>query len=112
MEPDRYLKQLLLYLLVFSRGAEMRVRMVLALAERPRNSNQLARELGVDYKAIQHHLRVMLQNRLVQRPMEGAYGALYFLSPSMEEHLEYVKGIWKRYGKSQKKAGASVGGSS
>lgn len=106
MEPDPYFKQLLVYLFAFSRGAEMRFKIVATLRERPSNANQLARELGVDYKAVQHHLSVLVKNRLIQTPQRDAYGALYFLTPIMEHHLEYVKEIWKKYGKSQNKEAA------
>jgi len=80
----------------------MRFRMVEALRERPRNVNQMAKDLNVDYKSVQHHINVLLKNKLLQTPLEGAYGATYFLTPVMEQSYEYVKEIWKRYGKSQK----------
>lgn len=84
----------------------MRFRIVTALGERPSNANKLATELGVDYKAVQHHVNVLMKNRLIQTPQRDAYGALYFLTPIMEQHLEYVKEIWKKYGKSKNKEGA------
>ncbi|MBI2185193.1 MAG: winged helix-turn-helix transcriptional regulator [Thaumarchaeota archaeon] len=103
MAQDSYLKQLLVYLFAFSRGAEMRFRIVTSLAEKPSNANQLANDLNVDYKGIQHHINVLLKNRLIETPQQGAYGSLYFLSPLMEHHLDYVREIWKRYGKSPNK---------
>jgi predicted transcriptional regulator len=89
------------YLFAGSRGAEMRMRIVLALAERPANTNQLADVLSVDYKAIQYQLNVLLKNRLLQTPNKDSYGALYFLAPIMERNLEYVREIWNRYGKTK-----------
>ena len=77
----------------------MRVRIVYALADRPTNTNQLSKDLQVDYKAIQHHLNVLLRNGLIQTPQKDSYGALYFLTPRMEEYLDYVRDIWSRYGK-------------
>lgn len=96
--PTR-LRQLLLYLFAGTRGAEMRVRIVLMLAEGPRNTNQLAEALGVDYKAVQHHLRTLEKSVLVSTPQPGLYGALYFLTPDMEAGLDYVRGIWSQSGK-------------
>ncbi|MBI3022239.1 MAG: winged helix-turn-helix transcriptional regulator [Thaumarchaeota archaeon] len=101
MEPDSYLRQLLIYLFAGSRGAEMRMRIILALAERPANTNQLANDLGVDYKAIQYQLDVLMKNKLIETPMKQSYGALYFLTPIMQRHLDYVREIWSKYGKSQ-----------
>jgi predicted transcriptional regulator len=101
LELDPSLRQLLVYLFAGSRGAEMRLRIVLALSERPANTNQLAKDLGVDYKAIEYQLGVLLKNRLLQTPNKDDYGALYFLAPVMEKNMDYVKEIWNRYGKSK-----------
>lgn len=75
------------------------MKVVLALVDRPSNANQLARNLGVDYKAIQHHLSVLLKNGLIDSPQKNSYGALYFLTPRMEQYLDYVREIWSKYGK-------------
>ena len=98
-EPDPYLKQLLVYLFAGSRGAEMRVRVLLSLVEKPSNINELANRLNVDYKTIQYQISVLSQNKLVETRVPHDYGALYFLTPIMERYLDYVMEIWKRYGK-------------
>ncbi len=99
LEPDPFFKQLLVYLFAGSRGAEARVRIVFALKEKPSNINELAKLLGVYYKAIQYQIGVLYKNKLVETPQRGSYGAVYFLTPIMERHLEYVNGIWKRFGR-------------
>lgn len=77
----------------------MRAKVIFALVERPCNTNQLAERLGTDYKAAQHHINVLLKNRLIVTPEQKAYGAVFFLSPLMEENLAYIREIWKKYGK-------------
>ena len=77
----------------------MRFQIVSTLADRPSNMNKLAKELGVDYKAIQHHIKVLLENQIIQTPIKNSYGAIYFLTNNMEQDLNYVKEIWKKYGK-------------
>jgi len=99
LRPDPFFKQLLVYLFAGSRGAEARVRIVFALKEKPSNINELAKLLGVYYKAIQYQIGVLYKNKLVETPQRGTYGAIYFLTPIMERHLEYVTEIWKRFGK-------------
>jgi predicted transcriptional regulator len=89
------------YLFAGSRGAEMRMRIILALSEKPANTNQLADLLKVDYKAIQYQLNVLFKNRLLQTPNKDSYGALYFLAPVMERNMDYVRGIWNKYGKTK-----------
>ena len=83
----------------------MRYRLVMVLVERPMNANQLAKELGIDYKAIEHHLRILLQNGILQTPAAGSYGAPYFLTQGMESYLPYLREIWSEYGRRQNKAG-------
>jgi predicted transcriptional regulator len=99
LEPDPFFKQLLVYLFAGTRGAEMRVKIVLALDEKPSNINELAKLCGVHYKAMRYQIDVLYKNKLIQTPQRESYGAVYFLTPVMERHLEYVKGIWKRYGR-------------
>jgi len=49
--------------------------------------NQLARELGLQYKAIQHHVKVLVDSSLLFPSGEG-YGTLYLLSPWLRHHIE------------------------
>lgn len=52
-------------------------------------------ELHLNYKAIQHHLRVLEKNNLVLR-LGGNYGATFFISPLLEANLgEYERLIVK-----------------
>ncbi len=66
-------------LFVGSRGATNRIRIMSALRKRPSNRNQLATELDVEYKAIQHHLKVLEKNNLV-RKIGNHYGVVYCVS--------------------------------
>ena len=58
------------------------------LKERPSNTNQLATELGLDYKAIQHHIKVLEKNNLISREGEK-YGITYFVSTFLD--------VWKYF---------------
>lgn len=49
--------------------------------------NQLADILGVDYKAVQHHIGVLEKNNMVTRIGEK-YGVLYFISNYLEANIE------------------------
>ncbi len=71
------------------------------LRDRPSNANQLAERLSVDYKTIQHHLRVLEENGLVVPSEKGAYGAVLFLTPKMEEALPIFDEIWSKIGRSK-----------
>ncbi len=98
---EKYLKRLLWYLLGGTRGGPTRTEILKVLRERPLNANQLAENLRVDYKTIQHHLRVLEDNGLVSPSEKGAYGAMIFLTPKMEEALPFLEEIWSKIGRTK-----------
>ena len=95
----RSLKYLLGWLIAGTRGGATRARIIATLKETPQNANQLATQLGMDYRTIRHHLRVLEKNRIITAMGEG-YGVTYFLSPAMEENYgvfeEILKRLWKK----------------
>jgi DNA-binding transcriptional ArsR family regulator len=95
----RPLKYLLGWLIAGTRGGPTRAKIIATLKETPQNANQLATLLGMDYRTIRHHLKVLEKNKLITSAGEG-YGTTYFLSPPMEENYamfeEIVKKIWKK----------------
>jgi len=56
-----------------------------ALRNIPRNRNQLSTSLGIEYKAIQHHLKVLEKNNLVIKT-GNHYGVVYYVSPLFENN--------------------------
>jgi DNA-binding transcriptional ArsR family regulator len=76
-----------------NRGGLNRARLIVTLKEQPMNANQLATKLAMDYKTIRHHLSVLLKNHLILEVGEG-YGAMYFLSPELEQNYEEFLHIW------------------
>jgi len=54
-----------------------------AIRSEPRNAQQLAEALAVDYSTIRHHLRVLLENRLIESSGEH-YGQVYSIAPHVE----------------------------
>jgi DNA-binding transcriptional ArsR family regulator len=95
----RSLRYLLGWLIAGTRGGPTRAKIIEILRETPQNANQLANQLGMDYRTIRHHLKVLEKNRIVTTAGEG-YGTTYFLSPALEENYglfeEIVNRIWKK----------------
>ena len=85
-KPDREARKLLLYLFTGTKGGYTRLRIIMLLTERPFNTHQLSKELGLDYKAIQHHMRVLEKNNLVIKVGEK-YGAMFHLSNFLEINI-------------------------
>ncbi len=86
------MEKALWFLIVGTRGGANRARIIRKLDERPRNANQLAEELDVEYNTVRHHLS-MLQDHDVIEEGEQAYGKLYFLTDQFERHREDFESI-------------------
>lgn len=86
MVEDQELRRTLWFVLGGARGGENRARIIHELSIRPLNLNQLAEKLGVDYRTITHHAKVLKSNSLVVTEGEK-YGAMYFLSPRLQAGL-------------------------
>ena len=84
---DPNAKRLLWFLFAGSRGGDNRMKIVDLLKERPYNINQLSESLGLDYKAIQHHILVLQKNNMITKVGEK-YGVLYFISNYLEANIE------------------------
>jgi len=87
MANDPHSKRLFWFLFVGSRGGLNRLKLVSAIKKNPLNANQLAKELGLDYKAIQHHIRVLEKNNIITKVGEK-YGVTYFISNFLEANME------------------------
>jgi predicted transcriptional regulator len=87
MIGDPYAKRLLWFVFTGSRGGLNRIRLISVIRKTPLNANQIAKELGLDYKAIQHHVNVLEKNNLITRVGEK-YGATFFISTFLEVNLE------------------------
>jgi DNA-binding transcriptional ArsR family regulator len=90
--PDPNAKRLLWYVFAGSKGGDNRIKIIDLLKERPYNINQLAEALGLDYKAIQHHIIVLEKSNLVGK-MGEKYGILYFISNYLEANIESLNEI-------------------
>lgn len=86
------MEAVLWYVLTGTRGGPNRVRLLRAIDERPRNANQLAEDLELDYTTIRHHLDVLVDNNMIQKS-GGNYGAIYLTSDQVKHHWETVETI-------------------
>jgi len=69
-----------------SKGCINRVKIVSQLKKMPLNTNQLSKQLGLDYKVIERHLEILEQNELVTK-VGNRYGSTFFLSSLLEHNL-------------------------
>lgn len=85
-KPDKQTRKLLLYLFTGTRGGFTRMRIIMLLLEQPYNTHQMAKELDLDYKAVQHHMQVLEKNNMVTKIGEK-YGAIFHLSNFLEYNI-------------------------
>ncbi len=83
-----------------SRGGLNRLKIISKLKENPYNTNQLAKKLGFDYKAIQHHIRVLEKNNMISKVGEK-YNVMYLIATYLEVNIETFEEIERKLDKSK-----------
>lgn len=85
-KPDKQTSKLLFYLFTGTKGGFTRLRIIMLLLERSYNTHQLAQELQLDYKAVQHHMKVLGKNNMILKTGEK-YGAMFYISAFLEVNI-------------------------
>ena len=98
---DPNAKRLFWFLFAGTRGGMNRISIMESLIQQPYNINQLAEIIKIDYKAIQHHIRVLEKNNLITKSGEK-YGVLYFISNYFEVNIEAFKEVKTQMMKAKK----------
>jgi DNA-binding transcriptional ArsR family regulator len=93
--PDPDIIRLLWFLFAGTRGGDNRIKILDILIKNPLNINKISEELKLDYKTIQHHMRILEKNNLITK-MGDKYGILYFISNYMEKNIESYYNIKKK----------------
>ena len=81
-------RSLMWYLLLGTRGGPNRRRILDELERSPANAHQLSACLGIDYRTVRHHLRILERNGVVVRPVGDAYATPYEITASTSAVLE------------------------
>lgn len=92
------LKRALVLSLSGTRGGLVRLR-ILLLLEKPQNINELSRRLNLDYKTVQHHIRVLEKSDLITSSKKN-YGNSYRLSTLLASNKEILREL-RELGKSK-----------
>ena len=100
MPTDPHAKRLLWFVFMGSKGGLNRIRLISVIRKKPLNANQLANEMALDYKAIQHHIGVLEKNNLITR-VGDKYGANFFISTFLEVNLDVFDEIVSKLEKSK-----------
>ena len=77
-------KMLFWFVFAGTRGGDNRIRIISLLRNTPLNTHQISTELGLDYKLIQHHVKVLEKNNLISKFGEK-YGSIYYVSELFQQ---------------------------
>ena len=83
--------RLLYWLLDASRGGPTRVKILRNLVKKPSNLRQLSISVNLDYKTVQGHIELLIENGIIETPKKG-YGSIYFINRGWMEN-EYLKQV-------------------
>ncbi|MBI4021277.1 MAG: winged helix-turn-helix transcriptional regulator [Candidatus Aenigmarchaeota archaeon] len=92
---DSNIKRLMWYIFAGMRGGPTRIRILTLLSQRPCNMNQIKKDLTLDYKTVQHHIKLLEENRLVTSE-EKRYGTVYFTSQIFEQNRKVFEEIQEK----------------
>jgi len=73
------------------------LRILRALNDQPRNTNQLSNDLDLNYKTVQHHLEVLEESNIVTTEGDN-YGQMYFLLRQNDEQPDIMEDVAEQAG--------------
>jgi predicted transcriptional regulator len=83
---DPYVKKLLSEVFTGMQGRYTRLKIILTLAEDPSNTFQLSKKLGYDFKSVQHNIKILEKNHLIEKVGKD-YASMFFISELMSSNL-------------------------
>ncbi len=86
IKEDPHMNKLLSSVFTGMSGRYTRMRIICALTDEPMNARELSKKLELDYKTIQHNIKVLESNSLIDREGEG-YGDIFFPSDLITSNL-------------------------
>ncbi len=95
--------RILYWLFEATKGGPTRMRILRLINKKPINLRKISIELDLDYKTVQEHIKILLDNGIIDTPKKG-YGSIYFISVEWENN-DYMKNILRGfdYGEKNKK---------
>ena len=106
IKEDPHMKELFSSVFTGMSGRYTRMRIICAITEEPMNTLKISKKLDLDYKTIQHNIKVLESNSFIVRKGDG-YGDLFFPSDLISSNLptlyKVIQKVEAKLNKSQKK---------
>ena len=98
---EKILKRILILYLTGTRGGPIRLEILMLIRKAPENTNILSKKLGLDYKTVQHHIRVLEKANLIISSKKK-YNNCYELSTLLKSNNQIIEEIYKIWEKVNK----------
>ncbi|MGC8608621.1 MAG: ArsR/SmtB family transcription factor [Thermoplasmata archaeon] len=96
---DEY-RRLIWWLFFATRGGEMRKKIIQFLSANPSNIYQISTGLKVNYRTVEHHVKILEENHIISSVGEK-YGKTFFVSSTFRDKFpiieEYEMKMKKKY---------------
>jgi predicted transcriptional regulator len=84
------------------KGGKNRIDILCLLLKDSLNANQIKEVLRLDYKTVQHHLRLLLKNKFISNSGK-TYGSHYMLTEEFRSQIHLFNEILAKINKSKRK---------
>ncbi len=95
IKVDKYMNELFSSVFTGMGGRYTRLRIICAITEEPMNTLELSKKLDLDYKTIQHNIKILEKNNLILREGEG-YGDMFFPSDIIPLNLPTLYAVIRK----------------
>jgi DNA-binding transcriptional ArsR family regulator len=89
------------WIFIGSRGGPTRIRIMKEILKNPLNKHQLAKKLNLDYKTVEHHVRILIEHHLIEILEPEKYGSLLFPSSIAISKRKYLEELFKKIGEEE-----------
>ncbi len=106
IKVDKHMYELFSSVFTGMGGRYTRLRIICSITEEPMNTLELSKKLDLDYKTIQHNIKILEKNNLIVREGKG-YGDMFFTSEIIPLNLPtlyaVIRKVEAKLDKSEKK---------
>jgi len=95
IKVDKHVYELFSSVFTGMGGRYTRLRIICAITEESINTLELSKKLNLDYKTIQHNIKVLEENNLIVREGEG-YGDMFFISEIISSNLSTLYSVIRK----------------
>ncbi len=86
---DIHIRRLFYWLFFASKGGDTRLRIVQKLMNSPMNKNELSTELSLNYRTVEHHIRILMENNILDGD-ERKYDSIFYIKENMKMSIDEI----------------------